>query len=268
MKKEAVWKLIIEGVIFSFQLLSTVPLKKQIQYDQTRVRISIISYPIVGVFLGLLLFGIMIAFFGNVSNLVLSLLILTVSVIYSGGLHLDGWMDCSDAFFSYKDQEKKLEIMKDSRIGAFAAISVIMLLVWKFVFIYEIISVLKREEFLIIAFIPIFARFILGLKLYFGQLARKEGMAYAMQRYLMKKDSILYGIMLAVFLFLVYFLVSSIFFIVVTLVISSIFFLFFSTSFDRRHFGGLTGDTLGASVEGSELWLWMTLYLLLSFGTG
>ncbi|UTW69771.1 adenosylcobinamide-GDP ribazoletransferase [Anaerobacillus sp. HL2] len=34
--------------------------------------------------------------------------------------------------------------------------------------------------------------------------------------------------------------------------ISSIFFLFFSLSFDRRYFGGITGDTLGASVEGSE----------------
>ncbi|UTW69772.1 adenosylcobinamide-GDP ribazoletransferase [Anaerobacillus sp. HL2] len=107
--------------LFFSKLLSTVPFEKQIPYDQTRVRISVISYPFVGFFRVAFIWNNDRFFFGNISNLVLSLLFFTVPLFIHGGLHLDGWMDCSDAFFSYKDQEKKLEIMKDSRIGAFCS---------------------------------------------------------------------------------------------------------------------------------------------------
>ena len=34
-------------------------------------------------------------------------------IVLTGGIHLDGWMDASDAFFSYRDKQKRLEIMKD-----------------------------------------------------------------------------------------------------------------------------------------------------------
>ena len=59
-------------------------------------------------------------------------------IFLTGGLHLDGWMDASDAFFSYRDKQKRLEIMKDPRVGAFGVLSIIVLLSARFLFIYEI----------------------------------------------------------------------------------------------------------------------------------
>ena len=44
-------------------------------------------------------------------------------VIITGGIHLDGFVDTMDAINSYQPIERKLEILKDSHIGAFALIS-------------------------------------------------------------------------------------------------------------------------------------------------
>ncbi|QOY35912.1 adenosylcobinamide-GDP ribazoletransferase [Anaerobacillus isosaccharinicus] len=263
-------KTVIEGTIFSFQLLTTIPLKKQVPYEKEQVRISVMSYPIVGGFLGILIFSLLFVMteWTAVSPIVLTLLIATITIVYSGGLHLDGWMDASDAFFSYKSRSEKIEIMKDSRIGAFAAISVFLLLAWKLVLIYEVITLLSVKQFIIVALIPFFTRMSLGMKLYFGKLARQEGMAFAMQKYIKKKDSLSYLIMLlTLFLGIIIFFQHLLIYVSV-LFLSSVSFYYVSAKIDHHVFGGITGDTLGASVEGGELWLWMTLYLLLSFVMG
>ena len=51
-----------------------------------------------------------------------SILFCLVPVAVTGGIHLDGYADTSDALSSYGDREKKLEILKDSHCGAFAVI--------------------------------------------------------------------------------------------------------------------------------------------------
>ncbi|MBA3468047.1 MAG: adenosylcobinamide-GDP ribazoletransferase [Herpetosiphonaceae bacterium] len=53
----------------------------------------------------------------------------------TSGLHLDGIADSGDALFSWRSRERKLEIMKDSRIGTMGALALIgvVLLKWAFV---------------------------------------------------------------------------------------------------------------------------------------
>ena len=47
---------------------------------------------------------------------------LAIILLVTGGIHMDGYMDTMDALHSYGSREKKLEILKDSHIGAFAVI--------------------------------------------------------------------------------------------------------------------------------------------------
>ena len=55
--------------------------------------------------------------------------VMTLSLfVVSGFLHLDGFMDCADSLLSSRDREGKLRILKDSNVGAFAVISVALLL--------------------------------------------------------------------------------------------------------------------------------------------
>lgn len=46
-------------------------------------------------------------------------------ILLTGGIHMDGFMDTMDALHSYQDRERKLEILKDSHVGAFACLSLI-----------------------------------------------------------------------------------------------------------------------------------------------
>ena len=57
-----------------------------------------------------------------IGNVCYALIAAAIPLMISGGFHVDGYMDTMDAFHSYQSREKKLEILKDSHIGAFAAI--------------------------------------------------------------------------------------------------------------------------------------------------
>ena len=58
------------------------------------------------------------------SRVFITIVLLLIPVLVSGGIHLDGLLDTSDALNSYQPREKKLEILKDSNAGAFAIIAV------------------------------------------------------------------------------------------------------------------------------------------------
>ena len=70
----------------------------------------------------------------------------------SGFMHLDGYVDCCDAIFSRAPLEKKKQILKDSRVGAFAVIWVIVLFLMFFASVYSFIEAgASYMEFLIAA---------------------------------------------------------------------------------------------------------------------
>lgn len=55
--------------------------------------------------------------------------------IITAGLHLDGVSDTFDAVMSWRPRERKLEIMKDSRIGAMGAMALVAVLLLKVAFL-------------------------------------------------------------------------------------------------------------------------------------
>src|SRR5699024_12580886 len=73
------------------------------------------------------------------SYLVITIIFITFTIILTGGIHLDGWIDASDAFFSYRDVKKRLQIMEDLRVGAFGVLGLLFLLSFNFLFIFEIL---------------------------------------------------------------------------------------------------------------------------------
>ena len=58
-----------------------------------------------------------------------------IPLIITGGFHLDGFIDTSDAVSSFKDREERLSIMKDPHVGAFGIIRTIVLLILYFAFV-------------------------------------------------------------------------------------------------------------------------------------
>ena len=159
-----------------------------VEWTKENMRFSICFLPLVGVVIGLLEgFWIFFCMRFGIGRLTEVLMLAAIPIILTGGIHLDGFMDTMDAVNSWQDRERKLEILKDSHIGAF---SVIMLLLYYLLDIAAMSSVLDRlsgpglsENDLLLRLlpfllIPAFSRAVTGTALVFGKTAGKGGIAY------------------------------------------------------------------------------------------
>jgi adenosylcobinamide-GDP ribazoletransferase len=62
-----------------------------------------------------------------------SVALLAVLAILTGGLHLDGFIDCCDGLFTRHSIERRLEIMRDSRVGAYGVVGGVLLILAQYV---------------------------------------------------------------------------------------------------------------------------------------
>ncbi|WP_328802106.1 adenosylcobinamide-GDP ribazoletransferase [Paenibacillus sp. LX16] len=128
-----------QAVAAAFQFLTRLPVKAEIDFSPDLLKRSASYYPLVGVVIGIIVWG-----FAALTSMILpplpcAILTLVVWVWLTGGLHLDGWMDAADALFSYRSRERMLEIMKDSRVGAMGVIACVLLLMLKASLLYTVL---------------------------------------------------------------------------------------------------------------------------------
>ena len=98
-----------------------------------------------------------------------------IPILITGGFHVDGFMDTMDAFHSYQPREKKLEILKDSHIGAF---SVICLVLYELIYIgaYSEIDAVRQAGIVAAGFF--LSRCLSGIAAMTFPGAKKEGLLY------------------------------------------------------------------------------------------
>ena len=75
--------------------------------------------------------------------------------LVTGFLHLDGYMDVTDAVKSWRDLERRREILKDSHVGSFAVIGIVLLLIAQFA---VFASVAVDADYRILMFVPAVSR--------------------------------------------------------------------------------------------------------------
>lgn len=124
----------------AFQFLSRFPVKMELEFTPDLMVRSTLFYPVVGLCIG----GV-VWIAAWLSGFLLppapaAVLILSIWVWLTGGLHLDGWMDSADALLSYRSRERMLEIMKDSRVGAMGVIACVLLLMLKATLLYSLMG--------------------------------------------------------------------------------------------------------------------------------
>lgn len=131
-------------------------------------------FPLVGLIVGLI--GALV--FAGVSAVLpktLAVLAAMVATIYTtGAFHEDGWADMVDGFGGGYSRERALEIMKDSRIGSFGAIALVLMLLGKFVALIEVETLLVAPA--LIAG-HAFSRLCSTSLLHFLDYAREDGKA-------------------------------------------------------------------------------------------
>ncbi|WP_068677375.1 adenosylcobinamide-GDP ribazoletransferase [Oceanobacillus sp. Castelsardo] len=254
----------ITGFLITIQFLTALPIKKSLPMGKDYIEKSIQSFPLLGLlqgtFYSILLY--ILLEWTPFSTLAIAFIIWLATILITGGIHLDGWMDMSDAYFSYQDKEKRLEIMKDPRAGAFGVMSLLVLLSSRFLFIYEVIQFPTIVTFLVIVLIPFLSKVVMGMVLLHIPAAKKEGLASFFQNAAKKTTLYIYPVYLIIIVALISMIDFHFIFLALLFVLIALVCYLLIRRKSVKHFGGITGDILGASGEGTENILWMTLWLL------
>lgn len=161
------------------------------------------------------------------------------------GLHLDGFADTMDALASGGQREKILEVMRDSRIGAFGVISLIFLIGTKYLTMDQISNPFLPHSLILMA---VLGRNSMVLVCYRSPYARSgEGLGKPFAEHLGGREITLSLISACVISLLLMGMKGILAFIVV-----GVFSLGYRLFFIKR-LGGVTGDILGGANELSEL---------------
>lgn len=109
-----------------------IPCPKDIDHNPNYLNKASRYFPLVGWIVGAVAFGAYCLFEYLISPEIAILFSMITSILVTGAFHEDGFADVCDGFGGGWTKEKILHIMKDSAIGAYGAIGVVLLLLMKF----------------------------------------------------------------------------------------------------------------------------------------
>ncbi len=234
----------IRAVLIALQFLTRIPVRLASKPSERELGGSACAYPWVGLLLG---FVAVLAFapLSQINSAVAALLLLILLVVLSGALHLDGLADTADAWVGgHGDREATLRIMKDPAVGAMGVVALVLLLLGKLVCLAAIIDANRWSALLIV---PLLGRMALLGLLLTSPYVRAQGIGQAIAGHLPTRAG--WWSMAAAGL-VVCFLERLAGLLVLAVGAAVLWML--REAFVRR-LGGVTGDTLGASCEISEL---------------
>ena len=241
----------IKAMMIAFSMYSRIPMP-QFTWKDEDMNYMLCFFPWVGAVIGGLIYlWRMFCEKYNVEMLCYVLIGTVIPLLITGGFHVDGFMDTMDAFQSYQSREKKLEILKDSHIGAFAVIS---LAVYGFLYMAAF-SEIKDKNLLQIVYAGFFlSRVLSGISAVSFETAKKEGMLYHFKNSA-KTKAVKLSLYLQGTLCLCFMFKCSLFFgsLIAASAIGSLGYYYYRT---KKELGGITGDTAGYFVmlcEGSML---------------
>ena len=128
--------MLVEGFKRAVITYTRIPLKHEWRDDTPHVQ-AVSLLPLVGALVALLS-GWPLLF--DLTPAIIALLMLLSSVLLTGAFHEDGLMDSLDGLVGGWTQEKRLEIMKDSRLGSYAAIGIWFTLTLKWLLLTQLLS--------------------------------------------------------------------------------------------------------------------------------
>ena len=243
----------MKHLLIAFQFLTVLPLKICIEIKGEDYGKSLVYFPIVGMTIGVALSAISLCC-GFLPVPVLAATVLIFSAFLTGMLHLDGFADTCDGFYGSKPKEEILEIMRDPRIGVMGVVGITLLLLLKFSLIISIPKDVLWRSLITMCCLARWTQATGCLLPY----ARNEGKAGLFIKYARKKDIIIGGVF-TIIVFSALFGLKGIIIFFSSLIPALIF-----ICHAKSKIGGMTGDTIGAVSEITEV---STLFSILIVGS-
>lgn len=256
-----------ETIGVAFSMFSALPVPK-INWNKQNMRFLLAAFPLVGVVIGILeaLWICLSARFAF-SMLLTAAGVTVLPILVTGGIHLDGYMDVSDALSSYGDEQKRREILADPHIGAFAVIRLAVLLIltlgFASVLSFESSSRFSSGAGWVLLFVCSFivSRCLSGLAVAIFPLSKETGLAHTFQSAADRRLCILFlgGQMLVTAVLMIAggaslggagCMIAA----VLMLCCASGQWIFLRKTAALK-FGGLSGDLNGWFLQKAELWM-------------
>ncbi len=235
----------IRAFVLALQLLTRLPVPSLTTPPQPReLGLSVLFFPGVGLLIGALLAGMHTALW-LIDPGVLAALVLTVWVLLTGGLHLDGLADTADAWIGGQgDRARTMAIMKDPRSGPIAIVVIVLLLLTKFAALQVLLA---GDACSVLLLAPVLGRTAIILLLITTPYVRPDGLGSPYAAYLPRWSCSVLVLLIAVATAALLEGLGGI-----LLAVLTISFIGLRHSLMTR-LGGVTGDTLGAVCELTEM---------------
>ena len=204
-------------------------------------------FPLVGLLIGLVLVGLEAGFSRIVSPFLTAAILVTFLIVATRALHLDGLMDVCDGIFGGATRERRLEIMRDSRVGAFAVAGAGSVLLLKYGAIVSLLTLPGPGKEWTLALFPIVSRWAMVVALASFPYARSQGFGSPFHQ----GDIWPATILAAVVALTAALILAGIGGIAIVLGVTGLAWL--AGRGMANMLGGLTGDTYGAINELSEV---------------
>ena len=167
----------LRAVSMAFSMYSRLPMPWVRWSDDCRAWV-LCAFPLVGAVLGLLL----LAWSALADLLTLTPQLRAAGAVllplaYTGGIHMDGFCDTCDALASHQDRARKLEILKDSRVGAFAVLGCVSYLLLQYALWCQ--PGWEKEDLWVLALVPVLSRAMSGYGALTQPGARADGLLAA-----------------------------------------------------------------------------------------
>lgn len=223
--------------LIALQFLTTIPITLSAIPSDKHLGYSALFYPVIGLMIG----GILVLFVQLFSTLPIQIeaaILLTLWILLTGGLHLDGLADCADAWVGgLGSKERSLQIMKDPAAGPIAVIVLILVLLLKWT---TINVVLEKQQLFVLLFAPMLGRISILILMLITRYIRVGGIGEKIITncpQAIATNISLFGILGSLFF---------LGFLPITLMLITLFIIRY---FSNKRLGGTTGDVYGATVE-------------------
>ena len=227
--------------------LTIFPLARNLNWEPSDVSNSRAFYPAVGLLMGLLLVGIEEGSSQLFSAPMTAAFLVAAMVIITRALHLDGLMDICDGVFGGFTQERRLEIMKDSRVGAFGVAGGVVVLLLKYAAFVTLLTIPEPGKVWALLLFPAISRWTMVVLLGAFPYVRTHGLGSPFHGSGTKVSTAIAGISI---------LSAAILlggFAGLGLLIGAMVMAWIMGLGMAKYLGGLTGDAYGATNEIIEM---------------
>lgn len=266
----------LRAVIIAFSTYSKIPTPR-FTWKREDMKYVMCAFPMVGVVIAIVQYVCYVMLTNFKIGYVLTAAVMTlIPLIMTGGIHMDGYMDTMDALSSYGDKDKKLAILKDPHVGAFAVIRCVGYIMLTFALWHELVLRIDEGDAEPAVLYMVLSGFVLsrilsGLFAVIFRKAKRDGMLYDItgtdeactDNVNNKRRTILLSELMIFMLCILYYFRLGALVLILPAALVSVCYRYMSYG----KFGGTTGDLAGWFLQVTELTILLmcVIYICVSF---